>query len=91
MMESSWIQDQLATLFGESVKLLDLFLFADFGTGIPLVVAILFSLNGELRDIFTAYRREVEAGQFPAGDNAVHMEPGKLKKFQDLLGEKREV
>ena len=26
-----------------------------------------------LRDIFTAYRREVEAGQFPAGDNAVHM------------------
>ena len=55
MMESSWIQDQLATLFGESVKLLDLFLFADFGTGIPLVVAILFSLNGKLRDIFTAY------------------------------------
>ena len=44
-----------------------------------------------LRDIFTAYRREVEAGQFPAGDNAVHMEPGKLKKFQDLLGEKQEV
>ena len=58
---------------------------------VPLPAKAYISLNGKLRDIFTAYRREVEAGQFPAGDNAVHMEPGKLQEFQDLLGEKHEV
>ena len=58
---------------------------------VPLPAKAYISLNGKLRDIFTAYRWEVEAGQFPAGDNAVHMEPGKLQKFQDLLGEKQEV
>ena len=57
---------------------------------VPLPAKAYTSLNGKLRDIFAAYRREVEAGQFPAGDNAVHMEPGKLQKFQDLLGEKQE-
>ena len=89
MTESSWMQDQLATLdtlFGESVKLLDLFLFADFGTGIPLVVAILF-LGGIYYSFFfrwlsvRGFKHSIDVirGRYDDPDD-----PGEISHFQAL-------
>ncbi len=42
--QDSWIQSRLISLdelFGDTVALLEAFLFADFGTGMPVVVAVL--------------------------------------------------
>ena len=41
---NGWIQQQLVnldTLFGDTVALMETVLFADFGTGLPLIVAVL--------------------------------------------------
>ena len=57
---------------------------------VPLASKAYTSMHNKLRDIFLAYRREVEEAQFPACDNAVHMEPGKLEKFRELLSETQE-
>ena len=42
--DNSWIQDRLAKLddyFGATVAAMDAVVFADFGTGLPLIVAVL--------------------------------------------------
>ncbi|MFC1526752.1 alanine/glycine:cation symporter family protein [Candidatus Latescibacterota bacterium] len=42
--DNTWVQTRLATLdslFGETVKILETFLFADLGTGVPLIVFVL--------------------------------------------------
>ena len=43
-MDNPWIQKQLAgldALFGNTVQIFEVFLFADFGSGLPLIVAVL--------------------------------------------------
>ena len=88
-MQMSWMRDQLAildTLFGQVVELLVLILFADFGTGVPLVVAVL--LFGGV--YFTFYFRwmsirgfrhsiDVIRGRFDDPDD-----PGEISHFQAL-------
>ncbi|NKB67010.1 MAG: 3-methyl-2-oxobutanoate hydroxymethyltransferase [Candidatus Latescibacteria bacterium] len=43
------------------------------------------TLRGDLLEIFQTYRQEVEQGLFPSAENALHMEPAKLRKLQELL------
>ena len=43
------------------------------------------SLRQDLLKVFQTYRQEVEQGLFPSADNALHMEPAKLRKLQELL------
>jgi AGCS family alanine or glycine:cation symporter len=88
-MQMSWMRDQLAildTLFGQVVELLVLILFADFGMGVPLVVAVL--LFGGV--YFTFYFRwmsirgfkhsiDVIRGRFDDPDD-----PGEISHFQAL-------
>ncbi len=87
--DNSWIQEQFAELdtqFGNVVQLLAFFLFADFGTGIPLIVVLLLfggifysfffgwiSLRGLKHSI------DVIRGRYDNPDD-----PGEISHFQAL-------
>ena len=83
------MQNQLATLdnlFGQIVELLELILFADFGTGIPLVVAVL--LCGGV--YFTFYFRWMSVRGFKHSIDVIRGrydnpdDPGEISHFQAL-------
>ena len=86
---NSWIQEHLAELdiqFGNIVELLAFFLFADLGTGMPLIVAILLS-GGIFYSFFFGWISlrgikhsiDVIRGRYDNPDD-----PGEISHFQAL-------
>jgi len=87
--DNGWIQDHLAYLdglFGATVEVLAFVLFADFGTGFPLIVAILVA--GGL--YYTFYFRWMSVRAFKHAIDVVRgrfdnpEDPGEISHFQAL-------
>ena len=87
--DNSWVQEHLAELdtqFGNVVELLAFFLFADLGTGMPLIVAILLS-GGIFYSFFFGWISlrgikhsiDVIRGRYDNPDD-----PGEISHFQAL-------
>ena len=88
-MSNAWIQEQLAAidaLFGSIVEVLDLFLFADFGSGLPLIVAVLL-LGGIYYSFYfswltiRAFRHSIDVIRGRYDDPS---DPGEISHFQAL-------
>ena len=88
-MENAWVQERLAgldSLFGSVVDILNLFLFADFGTGLPLIVAVLL-LGGIYYSFYFSwltlrgFRHSIDVirGRYDNPDD-----PGEISHFQAL-------
>ena len=88
-LDNRWIQTKLSTLdelFGEVVVILDLFLFADFGTGVPLIVCVLV-LGGIYYSFYfgwlsvRGFRHSIDVirGRYDDPDD-----PGEIPHFQAL-------
>ena len=87
--QDGWIQDHLTYLdglFGSTVEVMAVFLFADFGTGFPLIVAVLVA--GSLYYTFyfrwlsvRAFRHSIDVlrGRYDNPDD-----PGEISHFQAL-------
>ena len=87
--DNGWIQDHLTALdglFGATVQVLDIFLFADFGTGFPLIVAVLVAGGVYYTFYFRwlsvrAFRHAIDVlrGRYDNPDD-----PGEISHFQAL-------
>jgi len=88
-LDNTWVQERLAkldTLFGETVKVLEIFLFADLGTGVPLIVTILL-LGGIYYSFYfgwlslRGFRHSIDVirGRYDNPDD-----PGEIPHFQAL-------
>ena len=87
--EDGWIQDHLSYLdglFGAIVEMMATFLFADFGTGFPLIVAVLVA--GSL--YYTFYFRWMSVRAFKHSIDVIRGryddpdDPGEITHFQAL-------
>lgn len=87
--DDGWIQDHLAhldSLFGATVQVLETFLFADFGTGFPLIVAVLVA-GGVY---YTFYFRWLSVRAFKHSIDVIRgrydnpNDPGEISHFQAL-------
>jgi len=87
--DNTWVQERLATLdalFGETVKVLEVFLFADLGTGLPFIVAVLL-LGGIYYSFYfgwlslRGFRHSIDVirGRYDNPDD-----PGEIPHFQAL-------
>ena len=88
-MDNPWIQKQLAgldALFGNTVQIFEVFLFADFGSGLPLIVAVLL-LGGIYYSFFfswltfRAFRHAIDVIRGRYDDPS---DPGEISHFQAL-------
>ena len=88
-LEDGWIQDHLSYLdglFGAIVEMMATFLFADFGTGFPLIVAVLVA--GSL--YYTFYFRWLAVRAFKHSIDVIRGtyddpdDPGEITHFQAL-------
>ena len=87
--QDGWIQDHLTYLdglFGSTVEVMAVFLFADFGTGFPLIVAVLVA--GSL--YYTFYFRWMSVRAFKHSIDVLRgrydnpNDPGEISHFQAL-------